>query len=126
MESTQLSWLASKRSAQLGGHLPRGPVEGLLAAEDEVEALQPVCGCGDDVARGEGVGVGEGPVREQDGPVRARGYALAQGFGGGVGTHRDAGYLPAAALLYLDGGFQGVGVQGVQYGRDASADEAAP
>src|SRR5699024_5251021 len=68
---------------------------------------------------------GEGPVREQDGPVRARGYALAQGFGGGVRTHRDAGYLPAAALLYLDGGFQGVGVQWIQYGRDARADEAA-
>lgn len=87
MESTQLMRARAEALGELRGHLARRAVEGLLAAEDELEALQPLGGGGDDVARRQRVRVGEGAVREQHRPVGARGHALAQSLRRGVRAH---------------------------------------
>lgn len=52
---------------QLRAHLPGRAVERLLAAEDEVKIAELLCRARDDVARGEGIGVGKRAVGQQHG-----------------------------------------------------------
>src|SRR5450759_1273044 len=102
--------LLGRLRADLGGVA----VDGLAAAQDEVELTELLDSALEDVGGGEGVRTGELAVRQQDDFVGSAEEAVAQDVGGLGRSHRDHGDRAAGPVLDLERHLKGVEVLGIE------------
>src|ERR1035437_5696749 len=102
--------LFGRLRADLGGIT----VDGLAAAQDQVELTELADGALEDVGGGEGVRAGELAVRQQDDLVGSAEEAVAQNVGGLGRSHRDHGDRAAGPLLDVESHLEGVEVLGIE------------
>ncbi len=91
-------------------------VGGLVAGDDQLDALDLTESSSQGVRRLDGVGAVEGRVVEVDGLVGAHGQRLADGIGRAIGTGGEHGDLATVALLDEQSLFDGPLVDLVEHG----------
>ena len=113
----------TKKRCHLRAHLRRVAIDGLLAAEDQINVTQFANSAGERSGGCPGIGAGEGSITQQNGVVHAARERLPQRFISLRRSHGQDGYPSTKRILDFQCRFDSKKIEGIDDGLHTLPDQ---